>query len=911
MRGLSIDPLFYFWGKTRNGGFSDQMGSNLLDKGYEPREVERRWYDFWEKEKLFAAADESSQKSYSIVIPPPNVTGVLHMGHALNNTLQDILCRYRRMQGDNVLWMPGTDHAGIATQNVVERKLAEEGSDRHQLGREKFIEAVWSWRSKYGSAIINQLKRMGASCDWDRERFTMDEGLSKAVRKVFVELYHSGLIYRGNYISNWCHRCHTALADLEVEHEEHDGNLYYIRYPFPDGSGAIVVATTRPETMLGDTAVAINPDDKRYRDLAADTVILPLVDKEIPIIRDTYVDMSFGTGGLKITPAHDPNDFEIGSRHNLPAVKVIGDDGNMTNEAGKFSGMDRFECRAAVIEALKAAGLLEKIEPYVHSVGHCYRCKTVVEPNLSRQWYVKVKPLAEKAIAAVEKGETKIIPEVWTKTYYDWMNNIRDWVISRQIWWGHQIPAWTCQACNEVIVAVETPKTCTKCGGEELLQETDVLDTWFSSALWPFSTMGWPDETPLLKTFYPTSVLVTAFDILFFWVARMMMMGIHFMQEVPFKDVYIHALVRDENGQKMSKSKGNVIDPLTIIDNYGTDAFRFTLAAFAAQGRDIKMSEKRVEGYQHFVNKLWNAARFALMHLDRGYEKLDTGSLSIADRWILSRLRRVTGIVEEALDNYRFNDAAGELYNFVWHEFCDWYLEAAKPALYDKKGEEQKEAALEVLWFTLRDILVLLHPFMPFVTEEVWHKLPGTQGSIMKATFPSRKADAAGIYRAEDVESQMSLLIEIISGVRNIRGEMNIAPARALDVSVQIQDQETRQVVKNHQDIIINLAGLNAIAIGGPGERPKTSATTVVDGATVFVSLEGVIDFHKESGRLEKEIDKLTNELMKVSKKLENEAFLNKAPARVVEEVKQKHARLDEKKQKLLANLGKIKEIGA
>ncbi len=887
------------------------MSSNLLDKAYEPHDVEQRWYDFWEKEKLFAAEDESPHKSFSIVIPPPNVTGVLHMGHALNNTLQDILCRYRRLRGDNVLWMPGTDHAGIATQNVVEKALSEQGTDRHQLGREKFIEAVWEWREKYGSAITNQLKRLGASCDWDRERFTMDEGLSRAVRKVFVDLYHQGFIYRDNYIINWCHRCHTALADLEVEHEEHDGHLYYIRYPYPDGPGGIVVATTRPETMLGDTAVAINPDDKRYHHLACDRVILPLMNREIPIIKDRYVDMSFGTGGLKVTPAHDPNDFEIAERHDLPSIKVIGDDGNMTQEAGKFAAMDRFECREAVVKALKTEGLLEKIEPYRHSIGHCYRCKTIVEPNLSRQWFVKVKPLAEKAIKSVEKGETKIIPDIWTKTYYDWMNNIRDWCISRQIWWGHQIPAWTCDGCDEVVVSMETPTVCPKCGETKLVRETDVLDTWFSSALWPFSTMGWPDNTRLLKTFYPTSVLVTGFDILFFWVARMMMMGIHFIGDVPFEDVYVHALVRDEDGQKMSKSKGNVIDPLTIIEDYGTDAFRFTLAAFAAQGRDIKMSEKRVEGYRHFVNKLWNAARFALMHLNQGYEKINPAHLSLPDHWILSRLSRVIDATVDALDTYRFNDAAGELYNFVWHEFCDWYLEAIKPALYGKQGEEQKQAALEVLWHTLRDTLILLHPFMPFVTEEIWHKLPGTQGSIMKAVFPSDRSDAAEILHDTNVESQMRLLIEIISGIRNIRGEMNIAPSLALEVLVQTKNQATNKTIERHQDVIMNLARLDSLKMSTTGERPKFSATAVVDGATIFVSLKGIIDVAKESKRLEKEIDKLSQELAGVLKKLENDAFLNKAPAQVVEEVREKHDRLVEKQQKLRLNLNKIKELEA
>ena len=885
------------------------MSSNLLEKGYEPHDVEQRWYDFWEKEKLFAAADESPEAGYSIVIPPPNVTGVLHMGHALNNTLQDILCRYRRLQGDNVLWMPGTDHAGIATQNVVERALADEGRDRHQLGREKFVEEVWKWREKYGSAIINQLKRLGASCDWNRERFTMDEGLSRAVRKVFVELYNAGLIYRDNYIINWCHRCHTALADIEVEHEEHDGNLYHIRYPFADGSGGIVVATTRPETMLGDTAVAVHPDDERYHGLAADTVILPLMNREIPVIKDKYVDTSFGTGGLKITPAHDPNDFDIGKRHNLPSVKVIGDDGKMTPDAGSYEGMDRFECREAVIQALKKEGLLEKIEPYHHSIGHCYRCKTIVEPNLSLQWYVKVKPLAEKAIAAVENGDTKIIPDMWTRTYYDWMNNIRDWVISRQLWWGHQIPAWTCEECDEVIVATQPPQKCTACGGSKLVQETDVLDTWFSSALWPFSTMGWPDETPLLKTFYPTSVLVTGFDILFFWVARMMMMGIHFMGDIPFKDVYVHALVRDEDGQKMSKSKGNVIDPLTVIETHGTDAFRFTLAVFAAQGRDVKMSEKRVEGYRHFVNKLWNAARFALMHVERGFDHIDRKHLSLADSWILSRLQRVTTTTEEALDAYRFNDAAGELYNFVWHEFCDWYLEAIKPALYGKQGEDQKQATLAALWNTLHDTLILLHAFMPFVTEEIWHKLPGTNGSIMRAVFPSRRAADAGITRDNEAESQMALQIDVISGIRNIRGEMNIAPSLEIDVLVQSDESSTRETIERHQDLISNLAKLQTLTVTGSGERPKASATVVIEGATIFVRLEGVIDFARESGRLEKEINKLDAELAKISKKLENAAFLSKAPPNVVEDVKEKHARFADKKQKVQANLERIKAL--
>ena len=885
------------------------MSSNLLEKAYEPHDVEKRWYQYWEEHDLFAADEKGPQKAYSIVIPPPNVTGVLHMGHALNNTLQDILCRYRRLKGDNVLWMPGTDHAGIATQNVVEKKLASEGTDRHQLGRDKFIEQVWEWRQKYGGEIINQLKRLGASCDWNRERFTMDEGLSKAVRKVFVDLYHEGLIYRDNYIINWCHRCHTALADLEVEHEERDGHLYHIRYPFKNAEGAIVVATTRPETMLGDTAVAVHPDDERYRDLKSESVILPLMDREIPVIKDSYVDMSFGTGGLKVTPAHDPNDFEIGMRHGLPSVKVIGDDGKMTPEAGEFEGQDRFEARKAVIAALEKEELLEKIEPYKHSVGHCYRCQTMVEPNLSRQWFVKVKPLAQKAIEAVKSGQTRIIPDTWSKTYYDWMENIRDWCISRQIWWGHRIPAWICEDCDEVIVSMETPQTCTQCGSAKLVQETDVLDTWFSSALWPFSTMGWPDQTPLLKTFYPTSVLVTAFDILFFWVARMMMMGIQFMKDVPFTDVYVHALVRDEEGKKMSKSTGNVIDPLTVIEQYGTDAFRFTLAAFAAQGRDVKMSEKRIEGYRHFVNKLWNAARFALMHIDQPYAKINTSGLSLPDRWILSRLRRVTQVVADALDSYRFNEAASGIYNFVWHEFCDWYLEAIKPALYEKEGPEKKEATLSVLRRVMHDTLILLHPFMPFVTEEIWHKMPGSQGSIMKATFPADQMDRDNISADKAAESDMGLLIELISAIRNIRGEMNISPSLKLSAAVRTKDSKTKGAIELHQDIIINLAKLDAFTVNERAERPKSAATAVVGAATIFVPLEGIIDFSKEAQRLEKEISKLTKELTVVSKKLGNKNFLDKAPKDVVDKVKAKHAGLQEKQQKLQSNLKRIKEI--
>ncbi len=877
------------------------------DKGYDPQDVEKRWYAFWEENQLFAALDSSDAPAYSIVIPPPNVTGVLHMGHALNITLQDILCRHYRLKGHNVLWMPGTDHAGIATQNVVEKKLALEGRTRHQLGREKFIEAVWEWRQNSGSAIIHQLKRLGASCDWKRERFTMDEGLSRAVRKVFVQLYEEGLIYQGDYIINWCHRCHTALSDIEVEHEEIPGNLYHILYPFTDQSGGVIVATTRPETMFGDTAVAVNPEDERYRDLPSHTVRLPLTERAIPIIQDDYVGMSFGTGALKVTPAHDPNDFEIGNRHHLSRLKVIDDNGLMNENAGKFEGMDRFKCREAVVQALQEQGFLKKIEPHMHNVGHCYRCQTVVEPNLSQQWFVRTKPLAEKAIEAVQNGQTRIVPEIWTANYFDWLNNVRDWCISRQIWWGHQIPAWTCESCHNMTVALTAPEICPSCGQTALVQETDVLDTWFSSALWPFSTMGWPDHTDLLKTFYPTSTLVTGFDILFFWVARMMMMGIHFMKEVPFRDVYVHALVRDESGAKMSKSKGNVIDPLLVMDQYGTDAFRFTLAAFAAQGRDVRMSEKRVEGYRHFINKLWNASRFALMHVTTNMASVAPKHMTLVNKWILSRAHNVLRSAQDAIETYRFNDAAGVLYQFVWHEFCDWYLEAVKPALYGKENDDIQAQTRYVLWYVLKNTLRGLHPFIPFVTEEIWRLLPDVQGSIMTAISDGDDISDIDGYSDTDTEQQMAFIFSVITAIRNIRGEMNLPPSLKLSALLQTDQTPLVDIVHQHGDIISNLARLDNLTVEPVGERPRSAATAVVEGAVVYVPLQGIIDLQKEIQRLEKEIGKLDTELTGVSKKLTNEDFLSKAPADIIEKVRDKHAGLSEKHQQIHTNLERIK----
>jgi valyl-tRNA synthetase len=880
------------------------MKNTMLPKAYEPADVEEKWYRFWEEQGLFRAEETSDAPAYSIVIPPPNVTGDLHMGHALNNTLQDILCRYRRMHGDNVLWMPGTDHAGIATQNVVERQLAEEGLDRHEIGREKFIGRVWEWRELYGGKIINQLKRLGASCDWSRERFTMDEGLSEAVRLVFVSLYHEGLIYRGQRIINWCPRCITALANLEVEAEERPGRLYHIRYPSPDGGDGLVVVTTRPETMLGDTGVAVHPEDERYREFVGKTLILPLLNRELPVVADEYVEMDFGSGTLKVTPAHDPYDFEIGQRHGLEPIKVMNDQGVMNEEAGPYEGLDRDDCREKVVEDLKEGGFLLKIEDYQHRVGHCYRCKTIIEPTLSEQWFISVKQMAEVSMAAVQEGKTLIIPEMWERNYFDWLENIEDWCISRQIWWGHRIPAWYCQDCNEVIVAMEEPQQCSRCNSGNLVQESDVLDTWFSSALWPFSTMGWPDKTPELKKFYPTSVLVTGFDILFFWVARMMMMGLHFMKDVPFREVYIHALVRDAEGMKMSKSKGNVIDPLVIMDRYGTDAFRFTLAAFAAQGRDIRLSEERIEGYRHFVNKIWNASRFTLMNVE-GVEAAEVlpKPKRLADCWVLSRLQEIFRKVNETLESYHFNEAASLIYQFTWHEFCDWYLEMVKPVLYSDNQKEREETQ-QFLLYGLSSILRLLHPFMPYVTEELWDHLPNTEGSIMVADFP--KPDEALVnLRAEE---EMAVVMDLTTAIRNIRGEMNIAPAAQVDAVVFGPDNLT-SAVKAHGHYIEDLARLSTLEIQRDGKRPRAAASAVVRELELFVPLEGVLDFEEEIRRLRKEISKLQPELARSKKKLANDEFLNRAPEDVVAKERDKYGRLGDKLNKLQRQLERLNKI--
>jgi valyl-tRNA synthetase len=883
--------------------------STQLPKGYDPSQVEQKWFSVWEERGDFHADENSSKPPYSIVIPPPNVTGVLHMGHALNNTLQDILCRWKRMTGHEVLWMPGTDHAGIATQNVVEKQLAAENKDRHDLGRDAFIDRVWRWREESGGLIINQLKRLGASCDWQRERFTMDEGLSKAVREVFVRLYEDGLIYRDNRLINWCPRCHTALSDLEVEHEDKKGSLWHLRYPVVGSEHYLIVATTRPETMLGDTAVAVHPDDERYQDLIGKMIKLPLTDREIPIIADDYVDKEFGSGAVKITPAHDFNDFEMGKRHDLDIINVLDESGFINENGGVYAGLERNEARKKMIADLDELGLLDKVEDYANAVGECYRCRTVIEPYMSKQWYVAVKPLAAEAIKAVEEGTTKILPAQWEKTYYEWMYNIQDWCISRQIWWGHRIPAWFCDDCGKISVAREDVSVCQHCGSTNLRQETDVLDTWFSSALWPFSTMGWPDQTVALKKFYPTSCLVTGFDILFFWVARMMMMGLKFMDEIPFSEVYIHALVRDANGQKMSKSKGNVIDPLTIVDEYGADAFRLTLCAFAAMGRDIKLSTERIGGYRNFVNKLWNASRFTMMNLegfDPAAQQLEEFELATADQWILDRFGKTAAAVNQALTSYKFNDAASLLYSFTWHEFCDWYVELSKEDLYGDDANARQRTQM-VLFTVLEGLLRMLHPILPFVTEEIWQALPGERpcDSIMKTEYPL----AAPVVVDPQAVAEMDAVMDVIRAIRNVRGELEVPPGKKIEVLLDCKSADVVAVMERGQGYINALARVEDFSVGVAVERPKQVSTQVAGDVEVLLPLSGLINVEEESARLNKEIAKVQKDVDFFTKKLSNEKFVNNAPPQVLEKDRGKLASAEEKIAILKQSMEKIQTL--
>ena len=871
-----------------------------LEKIYSPKEVEERWGKYWDENRLFHGDETSTKKPFSIVIPPPNVTGSLHMGHAFNNTLQDVLARWKRMLGFEVLWQPGTDHAGIATQNVVERQLHAKGINRQEIGREEFIKRVWKWREESGGTINHQLSKLGSSLDWERDRFTMDEGLSKAVREVFVSLYEDGLIYKGDYIINWCPRCTTALSDLEVEHQETQGHLYNIKYQFKNSKNSLTIATTRPETLLGDSAVAVNPKDERYQSMIGETLILPLLGRELPLIGDNYVDSSFGSGALKVTPAHDPNDFELGRRHDLELINVMNPDGSMNEAAGPlYQGLDRFTCRQKLVENLKIQNFLESIEEHTHSVGHCYRCHTVVEPYVSTQWFVKTKPLAKSAIEAVKSGRIHIVPKLWENTYFNWMENIRDWCISRQIWWGHQIPAWNCPACKKITVARETPKVCSHCEEGDLIQEVDVLDTWFSSALWPFSTLGWPEQTQTLNKFYPTSVLCTGFDILFFWVARMIMMGIRFMDNIPFHSVYIHALIRDSEGQKMSKTKGNVIDPLTMMDKYGTDALRFTLAAFAAQGRDIKLSEERIEGYRNFCNKLWNASRFVLMNLDGydgTYKLIPNEERPASHRWILSRLNEACREVNHALEEFKFNDAASSIYKFIWNEYCDWFLELSKPHLYG--GNDRKETQ-NILVYVLGNCLRLLHPFMPFITEEIHSKLPGTTGSMMEDTFPEYKENNVDL----EAEKTFSTVINVIDCVRNVRGEMNLNPGLNLDLLIRTRHDHEVTTLNNNTQYINSLGRANLIQSGPTVKKPRVSISSVCGEMDIFIPLEGKINFTEEKNRVEKELNKIEKDIIVLAKKLSNKNFIDKAPPEVIEKDRQRKKILSEKQARLKIHL--------
>jgi valyl-tRNA synthetase len=878
---------------------ADKELSKKIPKAYEPAQAEGRWYRFWEEGGYFRGRIDERVKPFAIVIPPPNITGRLHIGHALNNTLQDIVIRYRRMDGYAACWFPGIDHAGIATQNVVEKELAKEGKTRHDLGREAFVKRVWEWKAKYGNEIVEQLKTLGVSCDWDRLRFTLDEGLSRAVREVFVRLYEEGFIYRGERIINWCPRCATALSDIEVVHEEHQDKLYYIKYPLAEG-GSITVATTRPETMLGDTAIAIHPEDGRYKELVGKSAILPLLKRKIPIVADAAVAPEFGTGAVKVTPAHDPTDFEISERHKLQRINIFKEDATLNENAGRYAGLDRYECRERVLEELKHEGLLERIEDYTHAVGHCQRCDTVIEPLISTQWFVEMEELAQPAIEAVRAGKIELIPEHWEKVYFDWLEKIRDWCISRQLWWGHRIPAWYCRDCSEVTVSRETPRECAACGSKDLVQDEDVLDTWFSSALWPFSVMGWPEETSDLEYFYPTALLSTAPEILFFWVARMVMMGLHFIGEIPFREVLLHPTVKDERGQRMSKSLGTGLDPLELKEQYGMDALRFTLAASMSKGQDMRLSMRDLEGYRKFLNKIWNASRFALMNLE-GFQPsgLVIEELEMEDRWILSRLARQIAELRKNLDGYDFNFAAEGLYSFVWHDFCDWYLEMIKPRLYGA-DPARRRTAQEVLYRTLVDILKMLHPLIPYITEEIWQLLPHREAeSVMIAPFP--QAERAWID--QEVERKMATLQELISAIRTIRSEMNVpphAPARAL---IRAEDQGIRELVEENRVFFRELAGVHEFAVGRDIERLEHAPRIILEGAEVFLPLEGLIDVKRERARLERELEEVQQTLSGSLRKLEDERFLQRAPQEIVEKEQAKARELRERAERLNKNL--------
>ena len=850
-----------------------------LEKVYDPKQVEDRTYRFWLENRYFHAQPNPQKKPYTIVMPPPNITGQLHLGHALDCTLQDSMTRFKRMQGYEALWLPGTDHASIATEAKIVEAMRGEGTSKEELGREGFLERAWEWKRNYSGRIVEQLKKMGSSCDWERERFTLDEGCSDAVREVFVRLYEKGLIYRGERIINWCPHCMTSISDAEVEYEEHDGHFWHIRYPLSDGSGYLEIATTRPETLLGDTALAVHPEDARYKDLVGKTVILPLVGREIPIVADSYVEMDFGTGVVKITPAHDPNDFEVGLRHDLPVINVMNEDGTINQNGGRYQGMERYECRKQIVADLESEGFLVKIEDHKHNVGSCYRCSTVVEPRVSKQWFVKMEPLAGPAIEAVRRGETKFVPDRFSKIYYHWMENIRDWCISRQLWWGHRIPAWYCQDCGEVIVAKDAPSTCPKCGSHKLEQDPDTLDTWFSSALWPFSTLGWPKDTEELRYFYPTSTLVTGYDIIFFWVARMIFSGVAHMGKAPFETVFIHGIVRDAQGRKMSKSLGNGIDPLKVIDEYGADALRFTLATNNSPGNDMRFVEEKVKASRNFANKLWNATRFILMNLSEEIERPELpASLQTEDKWVLSKLNTLIREVTDNLEKFELGIAVQKLYDFIWDVLCDWYIELTKSRI--QAGGESAKSAQQVLVYVMNQCLKLLHPIMPFITEEIWQAIPNDCESIMIAPWPQYREDLCFKEEEEDFEKIMGA----IKAIRNRRAEMNVPPSKKARVFVKTQHTG---VFSSGAMFIERLASASSVQVSGmapqEGENFSDAVQVITDGAVIFIPLDELVDKEKELARLEKERKICEKDIAMVEQKLSSQGFLEKAPQNVVE----------------------------
>ncbi len=875
-----------------------------LEKNYNPAEIEQKLYDKWINKKYFHAEVDRSKKPFTIVMPPPNITGQLHMGHALDNTLQDILVRYKRMQGFDTLWVPGTDHASIATEAKIVEKMREEGITKEEIGREKFLDRAWEWKKQYGGRIVAQLKKIGSSCDWDRERFTMDEGCNKAVKEVFVNLYNKGLIYRGERIINWCPKCLTSISDAEVEYEDQAGHFWHLRYPLKDGSGYINLATTRPETLLGDTAVAVNPNDERYKDLVGKTLILPIVHREIPIIADDYVAMDFGTGVVKITPAHDPNDFEVGLRHNLEVINVMTDDAKIVDDYPKYAGMDRYEARKAIVADLETEGALVKIEDYNHNVGTCYRCHTTVEPRVSKQWFVKMKPLAEPAIKAVREGKTKFVPEHFDKTYFHWMEGIRDWCISRQLWWGHQIPAFYCDDCGEMVVTKEKEAVCPKCG-KKMRQDPDTLDTWFSSALWPFSTLGWPDKTEELDYFYPTTTLVTGYDIIFFWVSRMIFSGLEHVGEVPFDTVLIHGLVRDSQGRKMSKSLGNGIDPLEVIDKYGADALRFTLITGNAPGNDMRFYWEKVEASRNFANKVWNASRFIMMNMpEDDIENVDVSELTDADKWILSKANTLAKDVTENLDKYEIGVAAAKLYDFIWEEFCDWYIEMVKPRLYNDE-DTTKKAALYTLKEVLTVSLKLLHPYMPFVTEEIFCTLQNKEESIMISKWPEYTEDRHFAAEEEAVET----IKEAVRSIRNARAGMNVPPSRKAKVYVVSDSDKIRAIFENGNIFFATLSCASDVKIQADKSGIEEDAVSaVIPGATIYMPFAELVDIDKEIERLKKEEERLNKELARVNGMLSNEKFISKAPEAKINEEKEKKAKYETMMEQVKAQLAHLQK---